>query len=46
MSLTANKPAALTLESGKFKLVSGEYKGYVHLTGAATTKVQAFELPV
>ena len=46
VSLEANKPTALTLESGKFKLVSGDYKGYVHLTGAATTKVQAFELPV
>ena len=45
VSLEASKAAALVLESGKFKLVSGDYKGYVHLSGAATTKVQAFELP-
>lgn len=46
VALTANKPCVLTLESGKYKLVSGEHKGYVHLKGAATTTVQAFELPV
>lgn len=37
---------AINLESGRFKICSGEYAGYVHLTGASTTKVQAIELPV
>lgn len=46
VALTANKPSAVVLESGRFKLVSGKYKGCVHIKGAATTKVQAFELPV
>ena len=44
--VVSGKTTAITLESGRFKLVSGEYKDYVHLKGAATTKVQAFELPV
>lgn len=34
----------LELDSGAFKLISGENKGTVHITGPATVLVQAFEL--
>ena len=46
VSVTSSGTTAVNLESGRFKLTSGEHKGYVHLTGAATTTVQAVELPV
>ena len=36
---------ALVLESGRFKLVSGEYKGYVPRMGAAPPPERGSELP-
>lgn len=35
---------ALELESGAFKLTTGEHKGTVHITGPATVKAQAILL--
>lgn len=46
VSVPGSGTVAVVLESGRFKKVSGQHKGYVHLKGAATTKVQAFESPV
>lgn len=46
VSVTNGGTTAVSIESGRFKITSGAHKGFVHLTGAATTSVQAVELPV
>lgn len=46
VAVDGTNSVAITLESGRFKLMSGQHKGFVHLKGKATTTVQAVELPV
>lgn len=46
VTVDGSHTVAVSVESGRFKICSGEYKGYIHLTGKATTSVQAVELPV
>ena len=44
-SIPASSIALIVLESGKFKNVSGDDKGKVIITGAATLKVAFIKLP-
>ena len=46
VALNGTNSVAIALESGRFKILSGEHKGFVHLKGKATTTVQAVELPL
>lgn len=43
--VAASSYVILALDSARFKNVSGENKGKVHITGPATVKVAAFKLP-
>lgn len=43
--IPASSFVILSLDSARFKNVSGEFKGKVHITGPATMKVAAFKLP-
>ena len=43
--VAASSFVILALDSARFKNVSGENKGKVHITGPATIKVAAFKLP-
>ena len=43
--IPASSFVILALDSARFKNVSGENKGKVHITGPATIKVAAFKLP-
>jgi hypothetical protein len=45
ITLPASSFVTLALDSSRFKFVTGENKGKIHLTGAATIKVAAFKLP-
>lgn len=45
MTVTASENGtAIELDSGAFKITTGEHKGKVHITGANTIKVQAILL--
>lgn len=45
MTVTASENGtAVELDSGAFKITTGEHKGKVHITGANTIKVQAILL--
>lgn len=43
--IPASSFVILALDSARFKNVTGENKGKVHITGPATIKVAAFKLP-
>ncbi len=43
--VAASSFVILALDSARFKNVSGDMKGMVHITGPATIKVAAFKLP-
>ena len=43
--IPASSFVILALDSARFKNVSGDLKGKVHITGPATIKVAAFKLP-
>jgi len=43
--IPASSFVILALDSARFKNVSGEMKGKVHITGPASIKVAAFKLP-
>lgn len=43
--VAASSFVILALDSARFKNVSGENKGKVHITGPATIEVAAFKLP-
>jgi hypothetical protein len=45
VKIPASSFVILALDSARFKNVSGEKKGKVHITGPATIKVAAFKLP-
>lgn len=45
IAIPASSFVTLALDSSRFKFVTGENKGKIHLTGAATVKVAAFKMP-
>lgn len=45
VAIPASSFVILALDSARFKNVTGENKGKVHITGPATIKVAAFKLP-
>lgn len=45
IKIPASSYTIVSLDSARFKWVSGENKGYVLITGASTIKVAAFKTP-
>ena len=45
VDILASSFVTLALDSSRFKFVTGENKGMIHLTGAAPIKVAAFKMP-
>ena len=45
VTIPASSFVTLALDSSRFKHVTGEFKGKVHLMGAATVAVAAFKMP-